>query len=151
MESFYPNFIFRDTVSEISESRQKIDGYLEKLNIKPVKVIEEEKYLTYVIKVELDFGEIELEIRFKIESPRWVEFKTIFLKELNPSVEVYEKILELNFATILTRFGIDDKTVYAKIELPFPTLDYEEFFSAIKRIANDVNNYFPLFGDIIHQ
>ncbi len=138
-------------MSEDLISRKKIDDYLERLNIKPIKVIEEEKYLTYVIKVELDFGEIELDIRFKIETPRWVEFKTIFLEDLEPSVEVYEKILELNYATVLTRFGIENKTVYAKIELPFPTLDYEEFFSAIKRIANDVNNYYPLFNETTHQ
>lgn len=138
-------------MSESQQSRKKIDGYLEKLNIKPIKAIEEEKYVTYVIKVELDFGEIDLDIRFKIENPHWVEFKTIFLQDVIPSIEIYQKILELNYSTILTRFGVDKKIVYAKIELPFPTLDYEEFFSAIKRIANDVNNFFPLFKDLIPQ
>ncbi len=136
-------------MSSNPQSRKKIDGYLEKLNIKPSKIIEEDTSLTYVIQVELDFGRIDLDIRFKIEDPKWVEFKALFLNNVRASEKTYEKLLELNYKTLLTKFCLEGNDIYAKIELPFPTMDYDEFFSAIRRIANDVNNYYPKFSESV--
>ena len=121
----------------------QILGYLKKFDWEPESVsTDENEQITIVLFANIDIKDIEIKIRFS-ESGLWLYFSSLFLSKVeNNQVNVYEELLNLNYKTTLTKFGIsDEKNIYALIELPLIELDFSEFSSALKRLVNDINKY----------
>ncbi|MHA2168602.1 MAG: YbjN domain-containing protein [Candidatus Kariarchaeaceae archaeon] len=131
---------------------EKVLGFLEKFAWSPESVEESEGQYTVTLLAQLDIKEIKILIKFSEES-RWLYFSTMFLSKIETNhYEVYQKLLEINYSTTLTKFGLSpNHNVYALIELPSETLDYEEFLSALRRLTNDVNSYILPIANLLRK
>ncbi len=119
-----------------------IMGYLKKFQWEPKIVEENEQGYHLVLVANIEIKEIDIHIKFS-EQGRWIYFSSLFISKITKNFEeIYQKLLEFNYETTLTKFGIDkNKAVYALIEFPISDLDYTEFQSALKRIVNDINRF----------
>ena len=135
-----------------SQLLKKVLGYLDKFKWKPDSVLDSEGQYTVTLMAQLDIKEIKILIKFSEES-RWLYFSTMFLTKIETNhYEIYRKLLEINYSTTLTKFGLSpNQNVYALIELPSETLDYEEFLSALRRLTNDVNSYILLIANLLRK
>jgi hypothetical protein len=130
----------------------KILGYLEEFEWKPEIVEEENGRHTITLVAHLDIKEVKIYIKFGGKS-HWVYFSAVFLTKIEGNHdEIYKKLLEINYSTTLTKFGLSSNgAIHALIELPAKTLDYEEFLSALRRLTNDINTYLIPIANLIRQ
>lgn len=121
---------------------QKVLSYLDKFEWKPEFVEQNEGQNTITLIAQLDIKEIKIFIKFTDEG-HWIYFSALFLAKIeNHRANIFKKMLEINYSTTLTKFGLSSHgSIYALIELPSKTLDYEEFLSALRRLTNDINTY----------
>jgi len=123
-------------------AKEKILGFLNSFDWAPESVSHKEEQIVITLIAQLDIKEIKIEIKFS-EKGHWIYFSTVFIQTIkHNAAEVYEKVLGINYSTTLTKFGLSpDGALYALIEMPLQTLDYEEFVYALRRLTNDINNY----------
>ncbi len=121
----------------------KVLGYLDEFEWPPESVDEKDGQVTITLIAQLDIKEMRITVKFSEES-HWIYFSALFLPPIiNNESNVWKKLLEINYSTTLTKFGLaPDGFVYALTELPSKSLDYDEFLSALRRLTNDVNKFF---------
>lgn len=143
-------------MAENSETsyKDKILGFLKRFEWEPDSVKENDGNYTIVLVAELDIKEVKISIKFS-EEGLWIYFSSLFLPQIKKNRElIYAKLLQLNYSTTLTKFGIssmDNGGVYTLIELPLKTLDYEEFTSALRRLTNDINTYLIPIASLLQK
>ncbi|MHA2252769.1 MAG: YbjN domain-containing protein [Candidatus Kariarchaeaceae archaeon] len=137
---------------EKSQLLTTVLGYLEKFDWKPESIDENNGQFTVTLVAQLDIKEIKILIKFADES-HWIYFSALFLPKIESKhQDIYKKLLEINYSTTLTKFGLSNKgNIFALIELPSKTLDYEEFLSALRRLTNDINSYLIPIANILRQ
>ena len=131
---------------------RKIMSYLEQFEWSPESVEDSEGDITITLIAQLDIKEMKLQIKFS-EDSHWIYFSALFVSSItNHQQDVYKKLLEINYSTTLTKFGLSPSgAVYALTELPAQTMDYEEFLSALRRLTNDVNTYLLPIANLIRS
>ena len=127
---------------ETRSYKDLILGYLEEFEWEPESIMDNEGQYDITLVAHLDIKQVNIQIKFS-ETSHWVYFSALFLPSIKGNFEdVYQKLLEINYSTTLTKFGLSpQKNVYALIELPLVTLDYPEFTSALRRLTNDINKF----------
>ncbi len=130
----------------------KVTGYLEKFDWKPESIEEDEGQYTITLIAQLDIKEVKIFIKFA-DNSHWIYFSALFLANIDPdNIEMCKKILEINYSTTLTKFGLSNAgSVHALIELPSQTLDYQEFLSALRRLTNDINTYLIPVANLLRK
>lgn len=128
--------------SKDQSTLDKVNAFLEQFDWKPEKIEEKDGEYTITLLAQLDITEIKIFIKFSTTS-FWIFFSSPFLNSIERNhAEIYKKILEMNYATTLTKFGLSPSgSIFALTELPVQTMDYEEFISALRRLTNDINKY----------
>lgn len=128
----------------------KVLEYLEKFEWLPESVEDKEGQVTITLIAQLEIREMTITIKFSGES-HWIYFSALFIPTIANNIEnVYKKLLEINYSTTLTKFGLSSNgSIYALTELPSKTLDYDEFLSALRRLTNDVNTFFMPVANLI--
>lgn len=126
--------------------------YLERFEWKPEKVENIDGQITIILVAQLDIKEIKIYIKFK-EKSHWIYFSAMFISNVSRNLfEVYKRLLEINYTTTLTKFGISSTgAIYALTELPSQNIDYEEFLAALRRLTNDVNTYTLPIANMIQK
>ena len=129
---------------------KKVLEYLETFEWQPESVEEKEGQVTITLIAQLEIREMSITIKFS-EDSHWIYFSALFIPTISNNQEnVYKKLLEINYSTTLTKFGLSSNgSIYALTELPSKTLDYDEFLSALRRLTNDVNSFFMPIANLI--
>ncbi|MHA2501449.1 MAG: YbjN domain-containing protein [Candidatus Kariarchaeaceae archaeon] len=127
-------------------------SYLEQFEWEPDSIQETEDQITITLIAHLDIKEVKILVRFS-ENSHWIYFSALFLPTIKRNREaIYGKLLELNYSTNLTKFGMNpQKNIYALIELPLDTLDFSEFSSALRRLTNDINKYLIPIATLLQE
>ena len=122
--------------------KDQILAFLKEFNWEPISVTEKEGLYTIVLVADLDIKQVNIQIKFS-ETSHWVYFSSIFLPSIQKNqTEIYRKLLEINYATTMTKFGMSPQgNVYALIEFPLKSMQYSEFISALRRLTNDLNKF----------
>lgn len=129
----------------------KVKGFLEQFQWIP-ETIEQTENQEYIITLvaNLESKEIKIHIRFATTS-LWIYFSAKFMQKPEKNAcKLYEKLMQINFTTTLTKFGLGPLgNIYGLIELPTKDLDYGEFVSALRRLTNDINKYYGPLNEIL--
>jgi hypothetical protein len=143
------------TLSQTQEGPiyDKIIGFLKEFEWEPESVSTSEgDHYNLTLIAHLDIKEIKIHLKFS-ENGHWIYFSAIFLPEVKRNhLAVYEKLLQLNYSTTLTKFGLSSSgNVYALIELPLLTLDFQEFKFALRRLTNDINKFLIPMASLLQK
>jgi hypothetical protein len=133
--------------------QEKILGFLKDFEWEPDSVVVSEgDHYNITLIAHLDIKEIKIHIKFS-ESGHWIYFSSIFLPEIKRNHKaVYEKLLQLNYSTTLTKFGLSSSgNIHALIELPLLTLDFQEFKFALRRLTNDINKFLIPMASLLQK
>lgn len=133
-------------MTELSENESSflttILEFLKRFEWEPESVENSDGQITITLIAQLDIKEVKIYIKFN-ETSHWMYFSALFINNVsNNQFDVYKRLLEINYSTTLTKFGISDKgSIYALTELSLQFIDYEEFLAALRRLTNDINTY----------
>ncbi|OLS22398.1 MAG: hypothetical protein HeimC2_29780 [Candidatus Heimdallarchaeota archaeon LC_2] len=129
---------------------KKVLGYLDEFEWQPENVEDKDGQVTITLVAQLEIREMSITIKFS-EDSHWIYFSALFIPTVANNLEnVYKKLLEINYSTTLTKFGLSSNgSIYALTELPSKTLDYDEFLSALRRLTNDVNTFFMPIANLV--
>ena len=137
---------------EITSYKEMILDYLEQFEWVPENIQETEDQITITLIAHLDIKEVKILVKFS-ENSHWIYFSALFLPSVKRNYEeIYQKLLEINYSTTLTKFGMSpQKNIYALIELPLGSLDFSEFTSALRRLSNDINTYLIPIATLLQE
>jgi len=126
--------------------------FLDDFDWKPESMTDNEGQYTLILLAHLDIKEIKIHVKFS-EDSHWIYFSAIFLPSIKRNhTKIYSKILEINYSTTLTKFGMSPQgNIYALIELPLKTIDYNEFTSALRRLTNDINKFLIPIASLLQE
>tara|TARA_B100000287_G_scaffold391110_1_gene402523 strand:+ start:848 stop:1285 length:438 start_codon:yes stop_codon:yes gene_type:complete len=127
---------------ETNSHKEKILEFLDEFNWKPESIEDKDGQYNITLIAKLDIKQIKINIKFS-ETSHWIYFSSLFLESVTKNQkEIYYKLLQLNYSTTLTKFGITKNgVIYALIELPLHSLEFEDFISGLRRLTNDINKY----------
>ena len=121
------------------------------MNWEPESEMNENGLTSVQVKVQLDYKLANLYLRYE-EDGLWLSIISVFMSDLGSNQsEIYKKILEINFSTTMTKFGLNDGKLYGLVELPLYSLDFSEFQAGIRRLTNDLNKYYPIVKEIMNS
>ncbi len=127
---------------ETKSHKEKVLDFLDEFNWKPESIEDKDGQYNITLIAKLDIKQIKINIKFS-ETSHWIYFSSLFLETIKTNQEeIYYKLLQLNYSTTLTKFGITKNgKIYALIELPLHSLEFEDFIAGLRRLTNDVNKY----------
>jgi len=127
---------------ETNSHKEKILEFLDEFNWKPESIEDKDGQYNITLIAKLDIKQIKINIKFS-ETSHWIYFSSLFFESVTKNQkEIYYKLLQLNYSTTLTKFGITKNgVIYALIELPLHSLEFEDFISGLRRLTNDINKY----------
>jgi len=137
-------------LSNRKSNDELIHEYLNQMNWEPESEMNENGLTSVQVKVQLDYKLANLYLRYE-EDGLWLSIISVFMSDLGSNLsEIYKKILEINFSTTMTKFGLSDGKLYGLVELPLYSLDFSEFQAGIRRLTNDLNKYYPIVKEIMN-
>jgi hypothetical protein len=135
--------------SSFQSNQELIMNYLQRMNWIPQSVETKESNILIKISVDLEYKILDLLLRFR-DDGIWLFISSVLMDLNSDNLEnIYKRLLEINFSTTLTKYGLSEGVVYALIELPLYSLDFEEFQSGLKRIVNDINKHYLQLEELL--
>ncbi len=136
--------------SETKSNEDLILDYLESMSWAPESIDRDGDIITITVKVQLDYKLAHINLRFE-NNGLWLSIMGLFMKRVDSNItEIYKKVLEINYSTTMTKFGLNNESIFALVELPLYSLEFSEFQTGIRRLTNDMNKYFPIVAGILN-